>query len=193
VVERVVQNLRQLMTQVSGVGKPPVLQPAEVGIRQVLGESLAAAGLVEGDNRGLQVAVECREDATVNVDPGLIARVLGNLLTNAREAMQGMGRVELRAGIEQAGPERTLVLHVRDTGPGIPEEFLRTSLFRPFASTKRAGLGIGLMQCKTIVEAHGGSIRVESVVGRGTCFEVRLPATGLSAYGETRAIARGRD
>jgi putative PEP-CTERM system histidine kinase len=193
VVERVVQNLRQLMTQVSGVGKPPVLQPAEVRVRQVLSEALAAAGLAEGNNRGLQVAVECREDASVQMDPGLIGRVLVNLLTNAREAMQGAGRIELRADIEASGLERTLVLRVRDTGPGIPEEFLRTALFRPFTSTKRSGLGIGLMQCKTIVEAHGGTIQAESAIGAGTCFEVRLPASGRTAYGEARAETRGRD
>ena len=193
VVERVVQNLKQLMTQVSGVGRPPVLQPAEVKVQRVLAESLGAAGLTEGDNRGLQVTVECREDAAVHLDPGLIARVLGNLLTNAREAMQGTGRIELKAGIESEDHERTLVLRVRDSGPGMPEEFLRTALFRPFASTKRSGLGIGLMQCKTIVEAHGGTIRAESAVGKGTCFEVRLPASARSTFEEARAEARGRD
>ena len=191
VVERVVQNLRQLMTQVSGVGKPPILQAADVPVRKVLAEALAAAGLTEGETEGLQVVVECREDAAVNVDPGLIARVLGNLLTNAREAMQGVGRIELKACIDSAAEEGTLVLRVRDNGPGMPEEFLRTALFRPFATTKRTGLGIGLMQCKTIVEAHGGSIRAESALGKGTCFEVRLPARGRSAYEEARAQARG--
>jgi signal transduction histidine kinase len=55
------------------------------------------------------------------------------------------------------------------------EEFVRQSLFRPFATTKPSGLGIGLMQSKAIVEAHGGTIRVESRPGRGTCFEVSLP------------------
>jgi putative PEP-CTERM system histidine kinase len=193
VVERAVQNLKQLMTQVSGVGKPPVLQPAEVRVRQVLAESLGAAGLAEGESGGLQVTVECREDAAVNLDPGLIARVLGNLLTNAREAMQGAGQIDLRARIESEGEERTLVLVVRDTGPGMPEDFVRTSLFRPFATTKRSGLGIGLMQCKTIVEAHGGTIRAESAVGKGTCFEVRIPTRSRTAYGEARAQTRGRD
>jgi len=55
------------------------------------------------------------------------------------------------------------------------EDFVRTSLFRPFSSTKSAGLGIGLVQCKSIVEAHGGGITVESRPGQGTAFTVRLP------------------
>jgi hypothetical protein len=54
-------------------------------------------------------------------------------------------------------------------------EFVRESLFRPFATTKPSGLGVGLMQCKGIVEAHGGSISVESRLGRGTRFEIRVP------------------
>ncbi len=172
VLERSVQNLRQLMTQVSGVGRPPVLQPSEVEVRRVLVDALAASGLVEGDSQGLEVTVGCGDDTRATLDPGLMVRVLANLLTNAREAMQGPGRIELCAASE-AG---TLVLRVRDTGPGIPEDFRRHRLFRPFATTKQAGLGIGLMQCKTIVEAHGGTIRVESRPGQGTCFEVRLPA-----------------
>jgi putative PEP-CTERM system histidine kinase len=176
VVERVVQNLRQLMAQVSGVGKPPVLQPSETRIRQVLADALLASGLSEGDHGGLRVVVGCPEEVTATLDPSLIARVLTNLLTNAREAIQESGQIEMCAAMEADAGPANVVLRVRDTGPGIPEEFLRHALFRPFATTKRAGLGIGLMQCKTIVEAHGGNIRVESRPGQGTCFEVRIPA-----------------
>ena len=54
--------------------------------------------------------------------------------------------------------------------------FLRDSLFRPFQSTKKNGLGIGMYQARMIVEAHGGSIQVESETGKGTTFRVSLPA-----------------
>jgi signal transduction histidine kinase len=67
------------------------------------------------------------------------------------------------------------VLRVRDTGRGMHEDFVRRQLFRPFATTKPAGLGVGLAQSRAIVEAHGGSIRVDSRPGSGTCFEVRIP------------------
>jgi hypothetical protein len=57
----------------------------------------------------------------------------------------------------------------------MPAAFLRHSLFRPFKTTKKKGLGIGMFQSKMIVEAHQGSIRVQSEVGKGTSFQVLLP------------------
>jgi hypothetical protein len=65
---------------------------------------------------------------------------------------------------------------VADDGPGMDEEFIAHSLFRPFKTTKENGLGIGLYQCRNIVEAHGGSIAVRSRPGKGATFQVFLPA-----------------
>ena len=178
VVERTVQNLRQLMEHVAGVARPTEIQPDEVEVRQLVVDAMAHSGLAEGDNRGVRVSVSCRGGVRATLDPGLIVRVLTNLLTNAREAVQGPGEIEIRAVVdagEKNGAGR-VTLSVRDTGPGMSEEFVRQSLFRPFATTKAAGLGIGLMQSKAIVEAHGGTIRVESRPGKGTRFEVSLPA-----------------
>ena len=68
-----------------------------------------------------------------------------------------------------------VVLGVADNGCGMSPEYLQRSLFRPFQTTKKSGLGIGMFQSKTIVEAHGGRIAVTSEVGKGTTFEVFLP------------------
>jgi signal transduction histidine kinase len=67
------------------------------------------------------------------------------------------------------------VLAVADNGCGMSPEFLNRSLFRPFQTTKKAGLGIGMFQSKMIIEAHGGRIEVESEAGKGTTFRVLLP------------------
>ena len=176
VVERTVQNLRQLMSHVAGVARPTVVRPDEVEVRKIVDDAMTQSGLAEGDNSGVRVRVRCR-DGMVVVDHGLIVRVLINLLTNAREAVQGTGEIEIGAAAEPGDRNggRRLTLSVRDSGAGMTEEFLRQSLFRPFATTKASGLGIGLMQSKAIVEAHGGTIRVESRPGRGTRFEVSLP------------------
>jgi signal transduction histidine kinase len=67
-----------------------------------------------------------------------------------------------------------VVVTVADTGEGIGPADLRT-LFQPFRTTKTDGLGIGLYECKRVIEAHGGTIRVESEVGRGTSVRIELP------------------
>ena len=68
-----------------------------------------------------------------------------------------------------------VVLSVADNGCGMTQAFLRDSLFRPFQSTKKKGLGIGMFQSRMVVEAHRGTIQVESEPGKGTTFTVRLP------------------
>jgi putative PEP-CTERM system histidine kinase len=179
VVERTVSNLKDLMAHVSGVGRPPVFQPGPCRVRELLDDSVAAAGLALAGDGGIRLTMSYHGDDIVNVDGGQLTRVLVNLLTNAREALSGSGDIELGAVVERDGPgvASRLVLSVRDNGPGMTPEFVRDSLFRPFATTKAAGLGIGLMQCRGIIEGHGGSIAVDSRPGRGTMFEVRVPAS----------------
>ena len=71
----------------------------------------------------------------------------------------------------------TLGFAVRDNGCGMSEEFIGKFLFRPFQTTKKRGLGIGLFHSNLIVEAHGGRIEVNSTLGAGTEFRVLLPVT----------------
>lgn len=103
------------------------------------------------------------------VDREEMQKVVLNLIVNALEATEGNGPVTVTVG-EGSGP----FFRVADRGCGIAEDFLRTDLFTPFRSTKKKGLGIGLYQCRQIVEAHGGWIEVESVLGEGTTFTVWL-------------------
>ncbi len=104
------------------------------------------------------------------MDRELIKRVLINLLLNANEAIQEEGRIR----VSTRHFEGWLELTVWDNGKGMSKEFLEKSLFRPFRSTKTHGMGIGLFQCKSIVEAHGGRIEVESQEGQGTRVRVVL-------------------
>jgi putative PEP-CTERM system histidine kinase len=108
-------------------------------------------------------------DTPAEADREEIQKVVMNLLVNALEATDGKGPVRVEVG---AGSSP--FIRVSDAGCGIPEEFLRTQLFSPFKTTKKKGLGIGLYQCRQIVEAHGGRIDVESTVGVGTVFTVWL-------------------
>ena len=177
VIERTVTNLRELMAQVSAVARSPEMKPEACGLRELVQDALQAAGLVSGTASGIQTTVRTHGEDRLTVDRRQVVRLLTNLLTNAREALNGGGEIELEAELSGRDPQGAteLTLTVRDNGRGMDEEFIRTALFKPFASTKSSGLGIGLTQCRSIVEAHGGTISVESRAGVGTRFVVRLP------------------
>jgi signal transduction histidine kinase len=108
-----------------------------------------------------------------------IQRVLINLLVNARQAMADGGTITVSLAPDASSGE--VVLTVRDTGAGIPRDQL-PRIFDSFYTTKsgpdesgKGGTGLGLASTKEIIDAHGGRIRVESTVGRGTAFIIRLP------------------
>jgi two-component system sensor histidine kinase HydH len=99
-------------------------------------------------------------------------RVFANLLLNAMQAMPDGGMLTVSASAENS----SVAISVHDTGTGIRTE-LKDKLFKPLFTGKAKGTGLGLAVVKRIVEAHEGQITVESEVGKGSTFTVRLPAT----------------
>lgn len=106
---------------------------------------------------------------------GHFAEVFANLLTNTREAMETGGDIFLTA---RAGPELSVIVTVRDNGPGIPADQVKV-IFEPYFTTKEKGTGLGLAIVKHNTEMYGGTVAVESMVGRGTTFTIKLPARSL--------------
>jgi signal transduction histidine kinase len=112
------------------------------------------------------------------VAPGQIEQILLNLIINARQAMPRGGR--LRVSVHEAPESQLVEIRLADTGCGIPPEKLRL-IFEPFYTTKEpdddghGGTGLGLSVCRQIIEQHKGRIRVESLVGKGSAFTVKLP------------------
>jgi signal transduction histidine kinase len=122
-----------------------------------------------------------------------IQQVLLNLLINARQAMPQGGRVIIRTAFDET--TGMVELLIRDTGTGIPHEKL-CRIFDRFYTTKqgpdasgKGGTGLGLAMCREIIEAHQGRIRVESTVGKGTAFTLKLPAGKTSAPQRTQTVA----
>ena len=107
----------------------------------------------------------------VALDADLFKQALLNLLLNAQQAMPDGGEVTLQAAREDG----TVCLNVIDAGKGMTPE-VAAKVFRPFFSTRPGGTGLGLATTRKIVEAHGGTIDVQSEVGRGSKFTIRLPA-----------------
>jgi len=112
------------------------------------------------------------EPVVLRGDREQVNQVLTNLLNNAYDAVEGKGRIEVRLTAERDWVH----LAVADTGVGIPED-VRTHLFEPFFTTKTEGkgTGLGLAICLGIVESHGGTIEVDSEVGKGSTFTVNFP------------------
>jgi signal transduction histidine kinase len=114
-----------------------------------------------------------------------IQQVLLNLLTNARQAMSRGGQILIRIAPDSAN--NTVDLTVRDNGAGIPPDVLPRIFDRYFSTkqgpdaTGKGGTGVGLAMCSEIIESHQGKIRVESTVGVGTAFTLKLPAAKVEA------------
>lgn len=107
--------------------------------------------------------------------PAQYNQVILNLMTNAAQAIEGQGTITIRTYKEPGNPDMAVV-KISDTGKGIARENL-SKIFEPFFTTKKIGegTGLGLSISYKIIEKHGGSIKVESEVGRGTDFFVRIP------------------
>jgi signal transduction histidine kinase len=109
-----------------------------------------------------------------------IHQVLLNVILNAKQAIGQEGDISI--GIEESGG--SIMVTVADTGCGIPSSMLE-SLFQPSQSSRPGGLGVGLYQCKQMVEAHRGTIEIRSQQGQGTQVKIELPLS-LSNSSETR-------
>ncbi len=111
--------------------------------------------------------------AKTRFDAEEISKVIINLIINALDATNNQGKIEVVVGKES----NMVFVKVSDNGCGMSDEFIQKRLFKPFQTTKKKGLGIGLFQCKAIVEAHAGKLKVLSQEGRGTDFFLYLPLT----------------
>ncbi len=125
----------------------------------------------------------------VHCDPNQIEQVVLAMVINAIDAMPQGGNLWISARLQNAS---TLELIIRDDGMGIPDEHL-SHIFEPFYTTKESGgSGLGLAISQNIVERHGGSIAVHSVVGQGTSFTILLPVDSQRAGAGQRRRSHAR-
>lgn len=121
--------------------------------------------------RNAVVKTDLADLPAIRADQDQLERVVQNLVLNAIEALGGNGEVSITTFVDG----NFVNIQVADTGRGMSQKFIKKRLFKPFQTTKKNGLGIGLYQVKAIVDVHGGEIEVKSKQGEGTTFLVKLP------------------
>ncbi|GJE60098.1 Adaptive-response sensory-kinase SasA [Methylobacterium trifolii] len=162
-IQDLVLNLRKFSRLDEGeralVNVPDAIETVLALIQHKLGTAIG----VERDFSGRQ---------EIHCTPALLNQVVMNILGNAADAMPEGGTIRV---VTESAPE-TDVIRISDTGPGIPED-LREKIFEPFFTTKPvgSGTGLGLAIAYSVVQAHSGSLTVETAPGGGACFVIGIP------------------
>ncbi|MBM4308963.1 MAG: GHKL domain-containing protein, partial [Deltaproteobacteria bacterium] len=167
VMNQSVTKVNNMCRQLSMLSKKVELSKVETDLNKLVMGSLSC---LNGDS-SVSLIPEFLPIPRIWVDPDQIEKVVNNLLLNAKEALVNGGIIR----VTTVQKEGWVIISINDSGCGMSKEFIQRSLFQPFKSTKKEGLGIGLYQSKMIVEAHKGHIEVESEEGKGTTFRVLLP------------------
>ncbi len=166
-LSQTVDKMKRLMERLRALAQQP--QPAfELVDLSQLGRSVLAE---IGSSLKATVVEDWQEVPPVRADPSQLRQVFMNLVLNAEEAVSGSGEIRVSTHVDDG----QVTCRVADTGRGITPEFLHTRLFKPFATTKSGGFGVGLYQCKMIIEAHGGQVSADSRLGEGSTLSFSLP------------------
>lgn len=168
-LKNVVARMNQLLLRLQGNNRETQLQPVnlETLIRQVLQDKAAFKPKPQ-----FHPLVSC----TVCADGERLHRAIGNIIQNACEATPHDGQVIVRLHTEG----NHAVIEIQDTGKGMDDAFIRTRLFRPFDSTKKTGMGVGVYECKAYLEELGGWVKVNSQIQVGTTFQLAIPLSSAS-------------
>jgi PAS domain S-box-containing protein len=195
--ERAVWRARDVTQQLKTFAKGGTTEKKVIALEALLRESASFAVV----NTAVQLRTQIASDLwPVEADESQLVQVINNLAVNAVQAMPHGGLLLVAA--ENFSPDedsssplrdsRQVKITVSDTGSGIPPEHL-AKIFEPFFTTKPKGTGLGLATSYSVIKKHGGELRVESAVGRGTTFQILLPAAeGATASASPFATAKAK-
>ena len=196
-IQSEVRKLNKIVTDCLEYVRPVKVSPEKVNLKSLLEESLGNA-LSTVDREGIKIAKDYQETPTVPIDYAQMKQVFVNIMVNALQAIGESGTIQIACGPSIFFQRTTSSVHgkvseknlsrqvdlapyawvrIEDNGQGISDEVL-SKIFYPFFTTKEKGSGIGLAIAQKIVDSHHGSIDVESEVGRGTVFTIKLPLQG---------------
>jgi nitrogen fixation/metabolism regulation signal transduction histidine kinase len=167
-----VDNLDRLLREFRDFSRLPAPTLADVDLRRLVNE---IAEVHAAPYKSIQFRIEeVPEGLILKADKTQLKQVFINLFKNAFEAIDGEGRVTVRADLVRKGNTQYCRIQVRDTGRGIGEEY-QNQVFNPYFTTKGAGTGLGLPIVERIIFDHKGQIWFETQGGVGTTFFIDLP------------------
>jgi PAS domain S-box-containing protein len=164
-----------ILRTILNMSKPSEWRPVDVDIRGII---LDIVQLTEPqrNQQGIRLLLEMGDELpVVSGDPQQLKQVFLNIVMNALQAMPNGGTLSISAERRKESGREWAAISVADTGYGIPEKDIRR-IFEPFYTTRKDGSGLGLFVSYGIVQRHDGDITVESKVGEGSRFTVKLPA-----------------
>lgn len=165
-----IDRLNGLITEFLDFVKPEKLKLVSLSLNDLLQEIVTAASGMEEFKKMTTISTKF-QTIQVLAHGEKLKQVVWNLLLNAVQAIKEKGTIEIGC---EAVSEQRVKWWVSDTGQGMTEEVL-AHIYEPFFTTKPQGTGLGLPTVFKIIEAHHGEIKVNSVVGKGTCFEIFIP------------------
>ena len=166
-ISKTVNHMNHLISRLSVLRQKPELKSVAADLNEVVASALSRWQA----STEVELQTDLQPLPKLQLDPEQIQNIVTNLVLNAHEAIGAHGQIR----VQTARQNGWATLTVSDNGCGMTEDYIRNSLFRPFQTTKKGGTGIGMFQCKMIVEAHRGKIEVESQAGKGSSFRVLLP------------------
>ncbi|MBN1276199.1 MAG: cache domain-containing protein [Deltaproteobacteria bacterium] len=177
VVNKEAGHLEKIIREFLLYAQPPQLKKKKVQINDIVDDILQDLRR-RADYISLNIETDLAPDMPeAYLDGHKITQVLWNLIQNARDAIKAKGTLHISTRCEITrgkDPLKNLFIVVEDTGEGF-DETLSQDIFKPFFTTKREGLGLGLALVQQVIDAHEGDIYVESLLGKGSRFTIRLP------------------
>jgi signal transduction histidine kinase len=179
IIQSEIHRLDRVVQTLVDFSRPVELQLRDHDLREIVSSVLMLAS-VELETRNVTVTSELpKGPVNIRADADLLKQAILNIVLNGAQAMPNGGELCVRL----AGDARTAILKIEDHGEGIPNE-IRDRIFDLYFTTKREGSGIGLAMTYRILQLHHGQLDVESKVGKGSTFTLRIPAIPLSEPGQ---------
>lgn len=170
-IQKAVERQRKLISRLTADKEDEKLSLEILRVSDIISEAVERLRL--DTVKSVELEMNIKGSQTVHADREKLGSVLDNLMINALEAMPEGGRISISS--VASGEKDMTGISVKDTGVGMDREFISTRLFKPFSSTKKYGLGIGMYQSREIILSHKGRLEVKSEVGQGSEFIVHLP------------------